>query len=158
MHRRQFLRVSAAALLAASAPRTAAAQAFPVMRTEAEWREILSPEAFAVLRENATEPAFSHPFHELTAPGTYHCAGCERPVYEAAHKFHSDSGWPAFDRAMPGQVQEGPDRFFGLVSVEVRCATCGGHLGHVFADGPEATTGRRHCINGVALTFRKSEA
>jgi peptide-methionine (R)-S-oxide reductase len=151
MHRRLFLAATAAAL---AAPWRAAAETFPVTMTEAQWRARLSPEAYAILRENATEPAFSHPYHDETAPGTYHCAGCDSPVYAAAHKYPSGTGWPAFDRAIPGGVAEGPDPFLGLFATEVHCATCGGHLGHIFNDGPEDTTGRRHCINGGALKLR----
>jgi peptide-methionine (R)-S-oxide reductase len=153
MHRRHFLGASAAAL---AAPRAAAADPFPVAMTQAQWRARLSPEAYAVLREGATEAAFSHPYHDETAPGTYRCAGCDSPVYASADKFASGTGWPAFDRAIPGQVREGRDAFFGIVPIEVACATCGGHLGHVFNDGPEATTGRRHCINGAALVLHRA--
>ena len=156
MNRRRFLTKSVVVLAAASVPCGALAQPFPVTWTEAEWRALLPPAAFAVLREGATEPAFSHPNHERMDPGIYHCAGCDSAVYESAHKFLSDSGWPAFDRAIPAQVLVGADRFLGLFSVEVRCATCGGHLGHVFNDGPDETTGKRHCVNGVAMTFRAS--
>ena len=151
MYRRRFLLTSAAAV---TTPWTVQAKTFPVTRTEAEWRAVLSPAAYAVLRGNATEVAFSHPYHDKTATGLYHCVGCGTPVYASADKFPSDSGWPAFDRAIPGQVGEGPDPVYGAMLLEVHCATCGGHLGHVFNDGPESTTGRRHCINGVALTFR----
>ncbi|MGB3556778.1 MAG: peptide-methionine (R)-S-oxide reductase MsrB [Jannaschia sp.] len=151
MHRRKFLAVSTAMI---SMPWTARAQTFPVTRTEAEWRAVLSPDAFAILRENATEPAFSHPYHDETSTGTYHCVGCAAPVYASADKYASDTGWPAFDRAISGQVLEGPDRVYGALLIEVHCATCGGHLGHIFNDGPEETTGLRHCINGRALEFR----
>jgi peptide-methionine (R)-S-oxide reductase len=151
MHRRLFLGLSAAAL---AAPRRAGAAPFPVTMTDAEWRARLGPDAYAVLRENATEPAFSHPYHDEMAAGTYHCVGCDSPVFASADKYPSDTGWPAFDRAIPGQVLEGPDPVYGAILIEVHCATCGGHLGHVFNDGPRKTTGRRLCINGTALRLR----
>lgn len=151
MRRRDFLSVSAAALVA---PWSARAEPFAVTMTDEEWRARLAPDAYAVLRENATEPAFSHPHHDEMAAGTYHCVGCDSPVYASANKFRSDSGWPAFDRAIPGQVLEGPDPVYGALLVEVHCATCGGHLGHIFNDGPKQTTGQRHCINGTALRLQ----
>lgn len=151
MNRRHLIVAASAAL---AAPRVAlASTSFPVERTDAEWRALLSPEAYAVLRGHATEAAHSHPYDDLMAPGTYHCAGCAEPVYASTAKFASDSGWPAFDRAITGRVGEGPDPVYGAMLPEAHCLSCGGHLGHVFNDGPEETTGRRHCINGVALSF-----
>ena len=151
MQRRQFIAATAAAF---AAPWSASAATFPVTRTEAEWRARLAPDAYAVLRERDTEDAFSHPYNDETRAGTYHCLGCDSPVYASRRKFWSDSGWPAFDRAIAGQVREGPDPVYGAMLPEVHCATCGGHLGHVFNDGPMKTTGRRHCINGTALALR----
>ena len=151
MRRRTFL-LTASAL--AAAPWAAQAEGFPLVRSEREWRAALSPDAYAVLRENKTEAAFSHPYNDESAAGLYHCAGCDTPVYASANKFWSDSGWPAFDRAISARTAEGPDPVYGEMLTEVHCATCGGHLGHVFNDGPAKTTGERHCINGTALTFR----
>lgn len=115
------------------------------------------PEAFAVLRKNATERAFSHPYHAPSPHGIHRCAGCGRPVCEATHKFHSDSGWLAFDRAIGGRVRKGPDPLPGILLTEVHCATCGGHLGHIFNDGPDEKTAKRQCIDGVAPSFRTAE-
>ena len=156
MRRRQFLAMGSAAggLALAGGAAGASEEAYPVTRTDAEWRALLAPAAYAVLRENATEAAYSHPYHDLMAAGTYHCAGCAAPVYASEDKFASGTGWPAFDRAVEGQVIEGPDPVYGAFLPEVHCATCGGHMGHVFADGPKETTGRRHCINGAGLEFR----
>lgn len=151
MQRRMFLLASAAI---AAAPWTASARSFPFSQSDAEWRATLSPDAYAVLRQNATEAAFSHPYNDETAIGLYDCAGCDTPVYSSADKFYSDSGWPAFDQAIPGRTAEGPDPVYGEMLTEVHCANCGGHLGHIFNDGPKMTTGARHCINGVALAFR----
>lgn len=156
MQRRDLIRTGllAAGLGLLGRAAGAASGRFPVEMTEAEWRARLSPAAFSVLREAATEAAFSHPYHDLQDAGTYHCAGCAAPVYRSADKFASGTGWPAFDRAIEGEVIEGPDPVYGAFLPEVHCATCGGHMGHVFGDGPKETTGRRHCINGAGLTFR----
>ncbi|MAB58772.1 MAG: peptide-methionine (R)-S-oxide reductase [Aequorivita sp.] len=126
---------------------------FEVTKTDAEWKAQLSPEAYQVLRHEATEPAFSSPLNDNDQKGTYVCAGCGTPLYESEHKFDSGTGWPSFDRVIEGNVAFSTDNKLGYTRTEEHCATCGGHLGHMFNDGPKETTGKRHCINGVALKF-----
>ncbi|KJJ37425.1 peptide-methionine (R)-S-oxide reductase MsrB [Aequorivita vladivostokensis] len=126
---------------------------FEVTKTDAEWTAQLSPEAYQVLRHEATEPAFSSPLNDNHQKGTYVCAGCGTPLYESEHKFDSGTGWPSFDRVIEGNVAFSTDNKLGYTRTEEHCATCGGHLGHMFNDGPKETTGKRHCINGVALKF-----
>ena len=112
----------------------------------------LSREAVHVLREHGTERAGTSELNFEKRTGVYHCAGCGTPVYDSGAKYDSGSGWPSFFREIPGAVETSVDKKFGMTRTEVHCATCGGHLGHVFPDGP-AETGLRHCINGVALEF-----
>lgn len=106
-----------------------------------------------MLRKEGTERAFSSKLNNNTQEGTYVCAGCETPVFKSEHKFDSGTGWPSFDREIEGNVAFKTENKLGFTRIEEHCATCGGHLGHVFNDGPKATTGKRHCINGVALKF-----
>jgi len=126
---------------------------YKVTKTETEWRNILSPEQYYVLREAGTERAFTHPFNIKKTVGTYICAACKSPLYESKYKYDSGSGWPSFDRAITKNVQLSIDYEIGFARTELSCATCGGHLGHSFEDGPRETTGIRHCINGAALKF-----
>lgn len=126
---------------------------FKVSKTEAEWKEILSPEEYDVLRKAATERPHSSELNDVNVPGTFVCAGCGNELYETRHKFESGTGWPSFDRPIEGAVAYGADSKLGYQRDEVHCADCGGHLGHVFDDGPRETTGKRHCINGVAMNF-----
>lgn len=127
---------------------------YPVSKSEAEWKAELSDEEYYVLREKGTEPAFSSPLNDIRQPGTFVCAACGQALYKTTHKFDSGTGWPSFDRAFaPDNVAYRPDRIGGISATEVVCGNCGGHLGHVFDDGPEETTGKRHCINGVAMDF-----
>ena len=127
-------------------------EVFKVTKTDAEWKAQLSPAAYNVLRHEGTERAFTSELNDNHKAGTYVCAGCGTPVFESKHKFNSGTGWPSFDRAIEGNVAFSTDRKLGYTRTEEHCAVCGGHLGHVFDDGPE-TTGKRHCINGVALNF-----
>lgn len=128
-------------------------ETFPLDLTEAEWRERLTEEEFAVLREAGTEPAFSSPLNDEKGAGVFACAGCGQEAYDAATKFMSGTGWPSFTSALDGAVGTKPDRSLLILRTEVHCSNCGGHLGHIFDDGPEPT-GLRHCLNGVALDFK----
>jgi peptide-methionine (R)-S-oxide reductase len=133
-----------------------APETFPVQKTEAEWRKVLSPEAFRVLRQHGTERPGTSPLNAEKRAGIYRCAGCGTPLFESRTKYESGTGWPSFWAPIAGAVATRTDRSFFMVRTEVHCATCGGHLGHVFPDGP-APTGQRYCINGVSLEFEPSE-
>jgi peptide-methionine (R)-S-oxide reductase len=133
-----------------------AAEAFPVARTEAEWRAALSPEAFRVLRQHGTERPGTSPLNAEKRPGVFRCAGCGTPLFDSGTKFESGTGWPSFWAPIEGAVATTTDRSFFMVRTEAHCATCGGHLGHVFPDGPKPT-GRRYCMNGVSLAFEPAE-
>ncbi len=127
---------------------------YPVMKTDAQWRQQLSPNAYSVLRQEGTERPFTSPLNAEHRPGVFHCAGCNWPIYSSKNKFESGTGWPSFDRPLNAQaVLYTRDSTLGMVRTEVHCAHCGGHLGHVFDDGPVMTTGKRFCMNGVAMTF-----
>lgn len=125
----------------------------PIIKSEAEWKAILTPAQYKILREKGTEWPWRNEYNKTTTPGIYVCAGCGTPLFESAYKYDSGSGWPSFDREVEGNVAFSIDTSFGMQRVEEHCAVCGGHLGHVFDDGPRQTTGRRHCINGAALQF-----
>ncbi|MGH2500154.1 MAG: peptide-methionine (R)-S-oxide reductase MsrB, partial [Candidatus Limnocylindria bacterium] len=123
------------------------------MKAEAEWRKLLRPEQFRVLREHGTERAGSSPLDKEDRRGTFHCAGCELPLFASDAKFDSRTGWPSFWTPLDDAVGTTADRSLFMARTEVHCRRCGGHLGHVFDDGP-APTGQRYCMNGAALTFR----
>jgi peptide-methionine (R)-S-oxide reductase len=153
--RRTLMMSGTAALGAmwASPSRAAPKGTFEIMRSEAEWRRLLTPDQFAVLRQEDTERAGSSPLNDEKRPGTYHCAGCDLPVYTSQTKFESGTGWPSFYAPIEGAVATREDRKLVFIKrTEVHCRRCGGHLGHVFDDGPPPT-GLRHCLNGLALTF-----
>ncbi len=126
---------------------------YPVTKTDAEWKAELTEMEYYVLRKAATENAFTSDLLDNKKKGTYICAACETPLFRSEDKFKSGTGWPSFDKAIEGNVSYDVDYKIGYARTEEHCATCGGHLGHVFNDGPSETTGKRHCINGVALDF-----
>lgn len=130
------------------------ARSFPFTLTDAEWKARLTPEQYRVLRGHGTERAGTSPLNEEKRAGTYHCAGCGHPLFDAAAKYESGSGWPSFYQPLnEGAVGKGVDHKLGYPRVEIHCANCGGHLGHVFEDGPPPT-GLRYCMNGVSLAFK----
>jgi peptide-methionine (R)-S-oxide reductase len=137
----------------AEAAQRPAPKHFEVMHTDAEWRKLLTPEQYAVLRQQGTEWAFSSPLDHEWRDGTYSCAGCANPLFSSKTKFDSGTGWPSFYRPLKNAVNEAQDASLGIVRTEVHCRRCGGHLGHVFDDGPPPT-GLRYCMNGVALVFK----
>ncbi len=130
-------------------------QQFEVVKTDAEWKKQLSADAYLVLRKKGTEPAFSGLLWDNHQHGMYHCAGCGNELFSSAHKFESGTGWPSFYQPVAkGKVIKVADQSYGMERTEVICARCGGHLGHVFEDGPDPT-GLRYCINSVSLMFKK---
>jgi peptide-methionine (R)-S-oxide reductase len=134
-----------------------AAESFAVSHTDTEWRSLLTPAAYQVLRLQGTERAFSSPLDHETRPGTFACAGCDLPLFSSKTKYDSHTGWPSFWQPLDGAVGTSEDTFLAMQRTEVHCSRCGGHLGHVFNDGPPPT-GLRYCMNGVALTFHPGTA
>ena len=129
---------------------------FEVARTDKEWRQTLTPEQFQVLREHGTEPAGASPLNREKRDGTFACAGCGQPLFSSETKFESGTGWPSFSAPLESAVQTTTDRSFGMTRSEIHCARCGGHLGHVFPDGPEPG-GMRYCMNGAAMKFQAED-
>lgn len=126
----------------------------PTTLTPAEWRALLHPSEYAILREAATERAFTGRYVDDETAGAYHCAGCGQKLYDGEHKFHSGCGWPSFfQQVEPGALTTHRDLSHFMLRTEMRCARCGGHLGHIFPDAPQTPTGQRHCVNGQALVF-----
>lgn len=126
---------------------------YKISKSEKEWKEILSTDQYYILRQAGTERAFSSPLNKIYTSGIFYCAGCNAPLYESKHKFDSGSGWPSFDRSIEESIVYDTDNKIGYARTELLCGNCGGHLGHMFTDGPKETTGKRHCINGDALVF-----
>jgi peptide-methionine (R)-S-oxide reductase len=162
MQRREFLSTTMAAFGAAVTARAAsadqatgkgAAETFEVTKTEAEWRKTLTPAQFQILRKHATETPGTSPLNNEHRKGTFYCAGCDLPLYSSETKFDSGTGWPSFWKPLPGAIGTSEDRSYFTVRTEVHCHRCGGHLGHVFDDGPKPT-GLRYCMNGGAMVFR----
>src|SRR5690349_22253625 len=129
---------------------------FAVARSDEEWRQRLTPAQYRVLREHGTERAGTSPLDKQYGAGIYHCAGCGQPLFDAGSKFNSGTGWPSFSAPLEEAVETETDRSFFMSRTEVHCRRCGGHLGHVFEDGP-APTGQRYCMNGVSLDFHTGE-
>lgn len=124
-----------------------------IEKSEDEWRKILTPEEFRVLRKHGTEKSFSSPLDKNYEPGLYVCSGCGLALFESAHKYDSGTGWPSFWQPIEGHIGTKPDNFLWYERTEYHCIRCGGHQGHVFNDGPQDKTGKRYCNNGVALRF-----
>jgi peptide-methionine (R)-S-oxide reductase len=155
--RRSILLASLALGAASLGLRTRPAQAgFEVEHSDAEWKRLLSPEQYAVLRGHGTEWPFTSPLNNEHRTGTFACAGCDLALYSSATKFDSGTGWPSFWAPLDNAVGEEKDATLGMARTEVLCRRCGGHLGHVFDDGPKPT-GLRYCMNGVAMTFKPGE-
>lgn len=126
-----------------------------VVKTDVEWKKLLTPDQYAILREHGTERAFSSPLNDIHQHGTFYCAGCHNPLFSSDTKFDSGTGWPSFYAPIAkNAVIEKKDQSYGMVRTEILCSVCSGHLGHVFDDGPKPT-GLRYCMNGVAMTFEK---
>ncbi|MBW4623416.1 MAG: peptide-methionine (R)-S-oxide reductase MsrB [Cyanosarcina radialis HA8281-LM2] len=130
---------------------------FEVTKTDAEWQQVLTPEEFRVLRKHGTERAGTSPLDKNYEPGTYVCAACDLPLFTSETKFNSGTGWPSFYAPIEGGVDTSVDRSLFMTRTEVHCHRCGGHLGHVFEDGPKPT-GLRYCMNGVAMKFMPGQA
>jgi peptide-methionine (R)-S-oxide reductase len=161
MINRRILLTTAAALggfsafrwLSGSTARAKEKMKFPVEKTEAEWRKQLTPEQYDILRNHGTERPWTSPLLKEHRKGTFVCVGCDQPLFASETKFESGTGWPSFYQPIDGAVGRTEDRTFGMVRIEVHCSRCGGHLGHVFDDGPKPT-GLRYCIDGLALAFK----
>lgn len=159
MSRRHFGKIGAAAAVVGGLVSTRVFSAgksekkqFEITKSKGEWKELLTPEQYYVLREHGTEYAFSSPLDKNYEPGTYHCAGCDLPLFSSETKYDSGTGWPSFWTPLENAIGTSEDRSFFMTRTEVHCRRCGGHLGHVFEDGPPPT-GLRYCMNGVALKF-----
>ena len=150
MQRRHFL---ASLLMGAALPGVGPAFGYDVTKSDSEWKKLLSPAAYDVLRHQGTEPPFTSPLNNEHRKGIFACAGCALDLYSSDTKFESGTGWPSFFRPLPGAVQTAQDNSLLMSRTEVHCRRCGGHLGHVFDDGPRPT-GLRYCMNGVAMVFK----
>lgn len=168
MLRREFLLIGAGGALAIAGYRVGNARMnnavdpmttgsiegnFEIVKSDEEWRSLLTEEQYLVLREEATERAFTSPLNDEKRDGRYHCAGCDLALYESDTKYDSGTGWPSFYQSLPDAVGTKQDNSLFFTRTEVHCRRCGGHLGHIFDDGPKPT-GKRHCINGIALNFK----
>ena len=149
--------VGAIALAGGGTTGTAAASPFEVRRSPADWRKRLGAARYRILREEGTEVPFTSPLNKEKRRGIFACAGCALPLFSSATKYDSGTGWPSFYQALPNAIATRRDSSLGMVRIEEHCRRCGGHLGHIFDDGPRPT-GKRHCINGLSLTFRPAGA
>lgn len=127
-----------------------------IVKTEEEWKEVLTAEQYYILRQKGTDMPGDGGFTKHFEKGTYHCAACDAQLFESGTKYESHCGWPSFDDAIEGAVEYTVDRSHGMIRTEITCTKCGGHLGHVFDDGPRETTGKRYCVNTTSLRFVKS--
>lgn len=153
LNRRLLIASLGATILFAACSRPAAAKSFPLTRTDADWRKRLTAQEYQVLRKAATERPYSSPLDKEKRAGTFVCAGCNQSLFSSKTKFDSGTGWPSFYAPLPRGVGTTTDYKVGFPRTEVHCSRCGGHLGHVFDDGPKPT-GKRYCMNGVAMDFR----
>ncbi|RQS68166.1 peptide-methionine (R)-S-oxide reductase [Burkholderia sp. Bp8963] len=142
---------------AVAAPPAPAAGGFEVVHSDGEWHRLLTPAQYDILREAGTEPPYSSPLNDEHRHGTFACAGCQLPLFSSTTKFESHTGWPSFWAPLDHAVVTKTDLSFGMIRTEVMCRRCGGHLGHVFDDGPKPT-GLRYCMNGLALVFHPTAA
>lgn len=153
MKRRMFMATVLGAGASLPFTRLAQAKGFEVTRTDAEWRAMLTPLQYKVMRKAGTERAGSSPLDKVYSAGTYHCRGCDLPVYSSKHKFDSGTGWPSFYQSLANAIETETDYKLVYPRTETHCRRCGSHFGHIFNDGPKPT-GKRHCLNGVSLVFK----
>jgi peptide-methionine (R)-S-oxide reductase len=158
MDRRAFLHFAPAGAIALGfGAKALAGETYPVTHTDAEWQKLLTADQYAVLRQAGTERPFTSPLLNEHRKGVFACAGCELDNFSSETKFDSGTGWPSFWKPLDGAVAEIKDKSFGMVRTAIACSRCGGHLGHVFDDGPKPT-GLRYCMNGLALSFKPATA
>ena len=153
MKRRLFMVTALGAAAWLPFVRAAASKEFDIRRNDAEWRAMLTPLQYKVMRQEGTERAGSSPLDKIYDVGMYHCRGCDLPVYSSAHKYDSGTGWPSFYKALPEAIETKTDYKMIYPRTECHCRRCGSHFGHIFDDGPKPT-GKRHCLNGVSLVFK----
>lgn len=158
MNRRKFVKNYSIIFLSSFIPKVAVGEeikTFKITKSKREWKQILTDLEYKVMRKEGTERAYTSPLDKLFDKGIYHCKGCDLPLYSSDHKYNSGTGWPSFWKALPGAIGTKTDKKFFMVRTECHCSRCGSHLGHIFDDGPQPT-GKRHCINGVSLRFKKA--
>lgn len=158
MNRRKFVKNYSIIFLFSFITKVAVGEeikAFEITKSKREWKQILTDLEYKVMRKEGTERAYTSPLDKLFDKGIYHCKGCDLPLYSSNHKYNSGTGWPSFWKALPEAIGTKTDKKFFMVRTECHCSRCGSHLGHIFDDGPQPT-GKRHCINGVSLRFKKS--
>lgn len=155
MKRRLFMVTALGAAAGLTFVRAAASKEFDISRSDAEWRAMLTPLQYKVMRQEGTERAGSSPLDKVYDAGMYHCRGCDLPVYSSAHKYDSGTGWPSFYKALLEAIETKTDYKMIYPRTECHCRRCGSHFGHIFDDGPKPT-GKRHCLNGVSLVFKSA--